>query len=86
MSDTSERLKEINKSIFIYSLISFLATTMIALGLYALFGSNGEPFAQLLTNETFVYSMLALGVAIELWTVSKLFPLWSEKGALLKEQ
>lgn len=83
MSYSEDRLKVIEAKINRYSMVSKLFIVMIALGLYAIFETSGDAFIDILNNKVFVYSMLSLGIICELIILSKLFPLWQEKGILL---
>ncbi|MEM7359903.1 MAG: hypothetical protein AAF431_12455 [Pseudomonadota bacterium] len=76
------RLKEIEKKIAFYQLLSIPLMIMIGLGLYALYGADGEPIFEILNNKIFVYSMIAFGVVGEIKNFSKLLPLWREKAIL----
>lgn len=83
MSYSEDRLKVVETKINRYSMVSKLFIVMIALGLYAIFETSGDAFIDILNNKAFVYSMLSLGIICELIILSKLFPLWQEKGILL---
>jgi hypothetical protein len=83
VSYSEDRLKVIEAKINRYSMVSKLFIVMIALGLYAIFETSGDAFIDILNNKVFVYSMLSLGIICELIILSKLFPLWQEKGILL---
>ena len=55
-------------------------------GLYIIFSGNGDTFHPALNNENIVYSFMAVGVVIQIWEFSKLFPLWKKKAQINDEK
>ncbi|MCW8933204.1 MAG: hypothetical protein OQK98_00635 [Gammaproteobacteria bacterium] len=80
-----EELNIIKKEITKINIIGTPGAIFLGLGLYALFGAEGEPFHPILNNAKFVLMLLVVGSAIEIWQFTKLMPLFKKQSALNKQ-
>ncbi|GGX47767.1 hypothetical protein [Saccharospirillum salsuginis] len=67
--------KTIQKQLLKYQLFSTPAVVLIGLGLYGLFGAQGDAFLPILNDQGVVYSFLGGGIALEIWVLLKIIPL-----------
>ena len=67
--------KTIQKQLLKYQLFSTPAVILIGLGLYGLFGAEGDAFLPILDDQGVVYSFLGGGIALEIWVLLKIIPL-----------
>ncbi len=81
-----QRIKEIQKEIVKVSVLESPGAIMLGLGLYAKFAAQGDAFLPILNNETVVYVLLGLGVAIMVWGALRVFFLAQESAKLQKER
>ncbi|MGH1487290.1 MAG: hypothetical protein ACRBCI_13840 [Cellvibrionaceae bacterium] len=82
---SEERLKEIDKKIFLQQFFDAPGTIMVGLGLYAKFAANGNAFLPLLNNPNVVNGMLVMGVTIMAWGGYKVLTLVLEKARIKNE-
>lgn len=80
MTPGSDDTKSIQKQLIKYQLISTPAVILIGLGLYGLFGAQGDAFLPMLNDQGVVYSFLAGGIALEIWVMLKIIPLVRHKN------
>ena len=57
---------------------------MLGLGLYALFGTNGNAFIDILNNQNVAYALTGSGAAVMVWVLIKTIPLFMRKSELSK--
>ena len=81
-----EELNQIQKNIFKLNLIGSFGAILLGLGLYGIFGADGDAFHPLLNDSNFVYGILTVGVVIQIWEFSKLIPLLKRKHKLANEK
>ena len=86
MSDPKNDLKEVQKQIIIANVLGAPGAILIGVALYSIFGAKGEPLHPALANTETVYSMLFIGVVIQIWELTKVIPLLKRKAKLQKEQ
>ncbi len=79
-------LNDINRKIFIINLIGTPGAILIGLSLYTIFKSNGDAIHPALNNINLVYSMLVLGIIIEIWQLIKLIPIFKKRAKLAKQK
>ncbi len=83
-SNTSE-LKRIKKKMLVTQIIGSPGLIFLGIGLYGMFGVDGNAFHPLLENKNFIYGLLAAGVIIEVWQLFVLIPLFIKHSKLLSE-
>ncbi len=83
-SNTSE-LNRIKKKILVTLIIGSFGFIFLGIGLYGLFGVDGNALHPLLENKNFIYGLLAAGAIIEVWQLFVLIPLFIKQSKLLSE-
>jgi len=78
-------LNNIKKKIVKTQIIGAPGLIFLGLGLYGLFGSNGNAFHPMLDDKSIVNSLLIVGVAIELWQLYVIIPLIKRQAKLVRE-
>ena len=79
-------LKNIKKKIVRIQIIGVPAAILIGLGLYGIFGANGNAFHPVLNDRKVIYSMLVVGVILEIWQFSILMPLFKKQAGIVREK
>ena len=79
-------LNNIKKKIVKTQIIGAPGLILLGLGLYGMFGANGNAFHPLLNDKSVVNSLLIVGVAIELWQLYVIIPLFKKQGKLVREK
>jgi len=82
MKSNEEELIATKKKIVKTQIIGAPGAILIGLGLYGMFGANGDAFHPLLNNEVFVERILIIGAAIEMWQLYVLIPLFRKQSKL----
>jgi len=82
ISNNEDELNNIKKKIVKTQIIGAPGAILLGLGLYGLFGANGDAFHPLLNYISIVNSLLIVGVAIELWQLYVLIPLFKKQSKL----
>ncbi|WP_126456016.1 hypothetical protein [Sulfuriflexus mobilis] len=80
-----EQLKHIKSKIVKIQIIGAPGTILLGLGLYGMFGAQGNAFHPLLNDLNIVYGLLGVGATIALWQLFTLIPLWRKQSRLVKE-
>jgi len=84
--DIKNELEQTEKEILKLNIPGIPGAIFIGPSLYALFEAKGNAFHPLLNNQNFVYSLLAAGVIIEIWQLTKLLPLFKKRTNLAKQE
>lgn len=84
-SNNEEELKNIKKQIIKTQIIGAPGAILLGLGLYGMFGANGDAFHPSLNDKNIVNSLLFVGVAIEIWQLYVLMPLL-KKTKIVREK
>ena len=79
-------LKQIKKRIIFTQIIGAPGAILLGLGLYGVFGANGNAFQPLLNDKNIVAGLVVAGVAIEVWQLVVLIPLFRKQMKLLNEK
>jgi len=79
-------LNNIKKKIIKTQIIGAPGLILLGLGLYGMFGANGNAFHPLLNDKSIVNSLLIVGVAIELWQLYVIIPLFKKQAKLVREK
>jgi hypothetical protein len=82
ISNNEAELNNIKKKIVKTQIIGAPGAILLGLGLYGMFGANGNAFHPLLNDKSIVNSLLIVGVAIELWQLYVLIPLFKKQSKL----
>ncbi|MBI3187986.1 MAG: hypothetical protein HYZ31_09025 [Gammaproteobacteria bacterium] len=85
-SNNEQQLKVIKRKIFRLQLFGAPGAIILGLGLYSLFGANGQAFHPALNNSNVVFSLLAAGITIEIWQFLQLLPLLKEQAKLINSK
>ena len=83
--DIKTELSHIKRKIIKTQLFGAPGAILIGLGLYGLFGANGDAFHPLLNNVVFVKNILVAGIVIEIWQLYVLIPLLKKHTFLYKQ-
>lgn len=83
MKTSNEKLVQINKKVVITQLIGTPGAILLGLGIYGMFGANGDAFHPLLNDEIFVKNILIIGAAIEIWQLYVLIPLFKKRSEII---
>ena len=84
MKALNEKLVQINKKVVITQLIGTPGAILLGLGIYGMFGANGDAFHPLLNDEIFVKNILIIGAAIEIWQLYVLIPLFKKRSEIIR--
>lgn len=79
-------LRQIKSKILQVQLFGAPGAMILGLGLYGLFGANGNAFHPLLNDMRVVYSLIAAGVAMELWQFMQLLPLLRQQAKIISDK
>jgi len=82
ISNNEAELNDIKKKIVKTQILGAPGAILLGLGLYGIFGANGDAFHPLLNDKSIVNSLLIVGVAIELWQLYVLIPLFKKQSKL----
>ncbi len=82
--DRNRELIDTKKQIIKIHILAAPGAIFLGLGLYGMFGANGNAFHPLLDDQTIVAALLLSGVAIEIWQFLALFPLLKKHGKLAR--
>ena len=85
-SNNKDELKNIKKKIAMTQLVGAPGAIFLGLGLYGMFGTNGDAFHPLLNDKNIVNALLISGVAIEIWQLYVLFPLLKKQAKLRRDE
>lgn len=80
-----QELKQIHKKLLVVNLIDAPGAILTGLGLYAVFGADGNAFTGLLNDRGIAYGAIILGGAIMLWAIIKTFALLQRKAELMND-
>ena len=84
--NTEEEMKQIQKKLRILVIIDGLAMMLIGLGLYAVFGADGNAIFDLLNNKNIAYGAVIVGGVVAAWCLVKIFPLLQRQVELQNEE
>ena len=81
-----QELKQIQKKLVLVNLIDAPGAILAGLGLYGVFGADGDAFIDLLNDRGIAYGAIIVGGMIMLWSILKMFPLLKRKAELMREK
>lgn len=67
MHSSKEEIKQNQRKLFILIMIDTPAVMCVGLGLYAVFGANGNAFLDILNNKSVAYGLIAAGGVVTAW-------------------
>lgn len=79
-----DEVKKLDKRISRIRMLGTPGAVFIGLGLYGVFGASGDAFHPYLNNQAVVNGLLIAGFAIEVWSVSRLIPMWRKRRELTR--
>jgi hypothetical protein len=83
ISNNEDELNNIKMKIVKTQIIGAPGAILLGLGLYGMFGANDDAFHPLLNDKSIIVnSLLIVGVAIELWQLYVLIPLFKKQPKL----
>lgn len=85
-SNSETELKQLKKRIILTQVIGMPGAILLGLGLYGVFGANGNAFHPLLNDKHVVASLVVIGVAIEVWQLVVLIPLFKKQIKLINQR
>ena len=85
ISKNEIELNNIKKKMIKMQIIGAPGAILLGLGLYGMFGADGNAFHPLLNDKSIVNSLLIIGVSIELWQFYVLIPLIKKQSKLARE-
>ena len=85
MKTFNEKLVQINKKIVLTQAIGTPGAILLGLGIYGMFGANGDAFHPLLNDEIFVKNILIIGTVIEIWQFYVLIPLFKKRSEIIQK-
>ena len=81
-----EEMKQVRKDLLVLQIIDMPATVLVGLGLYAVFGANGNAFPEQLNNQNLAYGAIIVGGVVMVWCMIKMLPLLKRKAQLANEE
>ncbi len=84
--NTEEESQHLQKKIIIYNILGAPGAILLGLGLYGLFGAQGDAFIPILNNLNVVYGFIAVGAIIMIWEFAMTIPLLKRKSEIVKEE
>jgi hypothetical protein len=85
-ANTEAELKRLKRRIILTQVIGTPGAVILGLGLYGVFGTNGDAFHPLLNDKNIVAGLVIIGVAIEIWQFVVLIPLFRKQIKLMNER
>ena len=85
-SSKEEELKQVQKELLILNIIDMPATVLVGLGLFAVFGADGDAIPSLLNDKNLAYGAIVVGGSIMAWCLVKMFPLLKKRAQLANEE
>lgn len=86
MFNKEDELEIIKKKIIKTQMIGAPGAILLGVGLYGMFGANGDAFHPLLNDDIFVKNILVIGAVIEIWQFYVLIPLFKKKSKILNDK
>lgn len=86
MHSSKEEIKQDQRKLFILIIIDSLALMFVGLGLYAVFGANGNAFLDILNNKSVAYGLITVGGVVTALCHLKILPLLKRRVKLANEQ
>jgi len=84
--DTTEELQHLQKKVLIFNILGAPGAILFGLGLYGLFGANGDAFIPILNNINVVYGFLAVGAIIMIWEFVVIIPLLKRRSEIANKE
>jgi len=81
-----EELKYIQKNFILTNIIGAPGTILLGLGLYGIFGANGDAFIAILNNKNYAYGFVVVGGIIMIWEVFSIIRLLKRKSELENQE
>lgn len=77
-----EELRQIQRKLLITGIIDAPGAILTALGLYGVFGADGNAFPGILNNQDIAFGAIVMGGAIMAWALVKMVSLLKRKSEL----
>ncbi len=84
--NTEEELKDLQKKMIMFNMLGAPGAILFALGLYGLFGAEGDAFIPILNNLNIVYGCLGIGAIIMVWEFLAIIPLIKRRAEIAKNK
>ena len=83
--NTEEELQHLQKKIIMFNILGAPGAILLGLGLYGLFGAEGNAFIPILNDLDIVYGFIVLGAIIMVWEFLVTIPLLKRKVEIAKK-
>lgn len=83
--DKDEELRQIQRKLVILNIIDVPGAILAGLGLYGVFGANGNAFLEILNDQNIAYAAILVGGAIMAWTFFQILTLLKRKAEIASE-
>ncbi len=84
--NTEEEIQHLHKKIIMFNILGFPGPVLFGLGLYGLFGAEGNAFIPMLNNLNIVYSCIAIGAIIMIWEFIAIIPLLKRRSEIARNK
>ena len=78
-----EELRQIQRRLLITSIIDAPGAILMGLGLYGVFGADGNAFLDILNNQNIAFGAIVMGGAIMAWALVKMVSLLKRRSEIL---
>jgi hypothetical protein len=78
-------LRQIQRNLLITIIIDTPGTILVGLGLYGVFGADGDAFLNILNDQNIAYGAIVLGGAIMIWSFVRVLSLLQKKAKIMRE-
>lgn len=79
-------MAELKKKIIMMQIVGVPITLCMGLGLYGVFGADGDAFLPLLNDQSFSIGLIVIGAVLELWQLSVIIPALRDYARLKQSQ
>lgn len=81
-ANREQEIKALRSKTIKIQLLSLPGAILLGLALYGIFAADGDAFHPALNSATVVYTLLALGIIIEIWQFVTVIPLLKKQAEL----
>ena len=78
-------LRQIQRNLLITIIIDTPGTILVGLGLYGVFGADGDAFLKILNDQNIAYGAIVVGGAIMIWSFVRVLSLLQKKAKIMRE-
>ncbi len=85
LENKEDEIQRIEKRIIVISILETPGAILLGLGLYGLFGADGDAFIEILNYREIAFAATIVGGAIMLWSIIAIIPLLKRKAQLAQQ-